>query len=200
MGQYVLFTLLIINLWIATVLGVVTFEDLDISSECSTIVKPTDHLLLTYKVTYRNGSTGPYISDNRQPFYTLLEQGEDGSLKAAMKGMCENSTRRMIVDIAKDSDLEPIFTKSGVGVDKHMTTLEESCWIDITIKKVTDQENYRIFDAFKQQNYSLVIDLIDSHIGVNSMDEYGPDSIDDSGLATDSTCSSISIKHASPQG
>ena len=42
----------------------------------------------------------------------------------------------------------------------------KTIWIDITLKKVTDQENYRIFDAFKQHNYSMVIDLIDAHSGV----------------------------------
>ena len=161
------------SLWIGAVFGLVRFEDLEVSSDCSTIVKPTDHLLFTYKVTFENGTVGPYISDSRQPFYTLLEPGEEGSLKSALKGMCENSTRRMIVEMPKESDLEPIFPKRGAGAEQYMAGLEETIWVDITLKKVTDQENYKIFDAFKQQNYSLVIDLIDTHTGVNSMDEYG---------------------------
>lgn len=160
-------------LWVVGVAGTVSFEDLKVSSECSTIVKPTDHLLFTYQVTFANGTIGPYIPDNIQPFYTLLDQGEEGSLKAAMKGMCENSTRRMIVDTPKDCDLEPIFPKHGSGGEQAVASMEESIWIDIMLKKVTDQENYKIFDAFKQHNYSLVIDLIDAHTGVNSMDEYG---------------------------
>ena len=55
-------------LWVVGVAGTVSFEDLKVSSECSTIVKPTDHLLFTYQVTFANGTIGPYIPDNIQPF------------------------------------------------------------------------------------------------------------------------------------
>lgn len=153
--------------------GLLTTEDLDVSGDCSSIAKPTDHLLLTYEVIFGNGTKGPHIPDNHQPIHVLLDQGEEGGLQAAIKGMCENSTRRFIVDSPKDTNLNPLFTKHARGGEERIANLAESIWIDVTLKKITDQENYRIFDALKHKNYSMVLDLIDEHVGVNSMDEYG---------------------------
>lgn len=45
--------------------------------------------------------------------------------------------------------------------------------LDVTVRHITSQEDYRIFDALRTENISLVLDLIEDHYGVNSMDEYG---------------------------
>lgn len=150
----------------------ITTEDVEVPPGCESISKPTDHLLFSYAVTFPNGTRGPELAENQQPIHMLLEQG-DGNLHSAMKGMCESGTRRLIVDNAGSTDMAPMFTKGARGLEDFMASMDEPMNVDIKLMKVTSQENYRIFDGLKQENYSMVLDLIDSHVGINSMDEWG---------------------------
>ncbi len=151
----------------------ITTEDIEVPASCESISKATDHLLFSYSVTFPNGTTGPSLSENEQPFHMLLEQGADGNLHSALKGMCENATRRLIVDDPGKTDLAPMFNKGARGIEDYLASMNDAMNVDVKLRKVTSQENYRIFDALKQENYSLVLDLIDNHVGINSMDEWG---------------------------
>jgi len=49
----------------------------------------------------------------------------------------------------------------------------EKVSIQIRVDQITTQEDFRIFDALKQENISLVLDIIEANHGVNAVDEYG---------------------------
>lgn len=49
-------------------------EDVYVPEYCERIVKPTDHVLLTYAFKYANGTVGPNIPTYSQPFHLILEQ------------------------------------------------------------------------------------------------------------------------------
>jgi ankyrin repeat protein len=60
-----------------------------------------------------------------------------------------------------------------MGVGQEVMALDESLTMDLRVEQITDTTDYQIFDAFKRDNLSRVLDLVDSHVGVNAMDEYG---------------------------
>ncbi len=85
-----------------------------------------------------------------------------------MKGMCQNSTRRVTWQNASGVNLSPI-----VGSRSVYSSIDEYLSIELTLAHNTHQEEYQIFDAFKAGNLSMVMDLIDLHLGVNAVDEWG---------------------------
>lgn len=143
--------------------GAPTIEEIHVPSDCTLIAKPTDHLLVAYNLTHANGSVAQSQPESGQPFHLVLGTNE---LSTQLKGMCENGTRKVVYDIGSDARFAPIVTQSFPDLDDELS-------LTVTVKKITDAGNYRIFDAFKQKNISQVLDLIDEHVGINSMDEYG---------------------------
>lgn len=144
-------------------------EDIHIPENCVAVAKLGDHVLFHYTSTYQNGTDGPSIRTNNQPFYLLLPELEDSDgLYTSIVGMCEGSTRRLIYDNLKESNIQPVipFTSTAYA-------LEESFTLNIHLHHITTTEDYQIFDALRAANISLVLDLIDEHKGINSMDEYG---------------------------
>lgn len=87
----------------------------------------------------------------------------------ALKGTCKNATRRIIWDEASSVNTLPIFLNADAGVQR----AEQGVYIDLTIEHITTAEEYEIFAAMRQGNYSLALDLIDNHVGVNAVDEWG---------------------------
>jgi hypothetical protein len=51
--------------------------------------------------------------------------------------------------------------------------MTESLTLEVKVHHITPQKDYQIFEAFKAENISLVLDLIDEHVGVNAVDEWG---------------------------
>ncbi len=85
-----------------------------------------------------------------------------------LKGMCENSTRKLTWEDNSKLNMEPIFL-----TDSRLTELEEGVSVVLTVVHITTTEDYQIFDAIKSGNTSQVLDLIDLHLGVNAVDEWG---------------------------
>jgi ankyrin repeat protein len=82
--------------------------------------------------------------------------------------MCENATRKIIWEDSNKFNIMPVFLR-----DTKIRQLNERVAIDIRLVHITDSTDYQIFDAFKQGNISFVLDIIDSHKGVNAVDEWG---------------------------
>lgn len=134
-------------------------------------VAPGDHVLFSYQARFENGTVGPTLSDYHQPFYARIpKDGEDTILGMTdkMKGLCENSTHTFAWDNVANSDLRPIIPETSPIYE-----LEESFDVRVHIQKVTTSDNYRIFEALRSGNISLVLDLVEQHVGINAMDEYG---------------------------
>ena len=94
---------------------------------------------------------------------------EDLPVLQALKGTCKNATRRIIWDDASTLNTLPIFLNADAGVQR----AEQGVYIDLTIEHITTAEEYEIFAAMRQGNYSSALDLIDNHVGVNAVDEWG---------------------------
>lgn len=82
--------------------------------------------------------------------------------------MCQNGTRKITWEEPANLNLEPI-----LHFDNEISELEESVSFITTVVHITDNEDYQIFDAMHSGNISLVLDIIESHKGVNAVDEYG---------------------------
>lgn len=85
-----------------------------------------------------------------------------------LKGLCVNETRILRWNSGVNLDLSPL------PVDRNnLIDLKEKISIEFTIESVTDPADYQIFGAWREGNWSLVLDLIQDHKGVNAVDEWG---------------------------
>jgi hypothetical protein len=82
--------------------------------------------------------------------------------------MCVNGIRRLWWSSGLDVDLSPLPLPKAAFADH-----DDDLYVDITVNFITSPSDYQIFSAFKIKNYSLVLDLIDQHKGVNAVDEWG---------------------------
>ncbi len=82
--------------------------------------------------------------------------------------MCKNATRRIIWDEPSKIDLYPLFVKGGKVDSSH-----DGLYLDITTAYVTNSEEYKIFSSLRESNFTNVSEMIDNHIGVNAVDEWG---------------------------
>lgn len=102
-------------------------------------------------------------------FNYLFFSKEDLPVLQALKGMCKNATRRIIWEDGNHLNTLPIFLNSEAGIQGS----GQGVYIDVTVDQVTSAEEYEIFAALRYGNYSQVLDLIENHIGVNAVDEWG---------------------------
>jgi hypothetical protein len=131
-----------------------------------------DHVLISYTTRYENQTSGPSIGATQQPFYVHIPASEDEmegtGIFSKLVGLCESTTSNVHYDNLPDADARPIIRDGSEIYD-----LEESFDIDIHVQSVTTDSDYRIFEALRAANISMVLDLIEDHIGINGMDEYG---------------------------
>lgn len=186
MVPMVLMLLLVFCLQIDSLDTTYTIEDVFIPDNCDSIAKPTDHVLIEYEVLFQNGSTGLSSKKPEQLFHFVVESTvslvhfrfwnivsylhlkEAVPLQKSLKGMCKNSTRKIVWQYAGDINLSPVMRGESA-----LSKLDESVSFQITVNHITTQEDYQIFDALKMNNISKVIDMIDEHKGVNAVDEWG---------------------------
>lgn len=147
------------------------FEDKYTPDSCEKIAKAGDHILVTYETWFVNGSAGPSHPQYTQPLHTILDPRDELPLHQAIKGMCQNSTRALKWD--STSMLHGVALHPIIGVGLGVLELNEPLVMDLHVDHITDPSDYQIFDAFKHNNVSRLLDLIDEHVGINAMDEYG---------------------------
>lgn len=144
------------------------------SESCTKLAKGGDHVLLTFTSRFGNGSQGPSHPQYMQPLHAVLDPQSELPLHEAIVGMCENGTRTLkwsSLSAVHEVALHPI-----VGIKKHLSLDEEadqSFSLNIHVERITEPTDYEIFVALRKENISHVLDLIDEHKGINSMDEYG---------------------------
>lgn len=169
-------------------------EDILVPAECESIAGVGDHVLLQYHAYHSNGSlaasltkpsTLAHVHLTNQVLLCLptsvvfivlivisaikFDLQEDLPLLQAIKGMCNNATRRIIWDDASKINTLPLFIDAHAG----LMGATQGVYIDIQVERITSHEDYQIFSALRQGNYSLVFDLIEQHVGVNAVDEWG---------------------------
>jgi len=144
-------------------------EDVFIPSQCDSIAKPGDHLLLEYTISFANGTVASYLKRPTQLYHVhLVESSEEYPISAALKGMCKNATRRVTWQDPAKVNMLPIFLS-----DTDINNLEEGISIEIYLLHITEPEDYRIFDHLYSSNISAVMDMVDEHKGINALDEWG---------------------------
>lgn len=82
--------------------------------------------------------------------------------------MCKNSVRRIKWEDGSLVNLQPLFIKDTTTEDR-----EKGLIIDITVAQITTADEYQMFSSLREGNMSHVLDLIEQHIGVNAVDEWG---------------------------
>ena len=97
-----------------------------------------------------------------------MHVAKDSKLDRYLKGMCLNESRKLTWSNGADLDLYPLPV-----VKKNLMDLEESVHLELTVDSITEAEDFLIFSAWRDSNVSMVLDLIDQHRGINSVDEYG---------------------------
>ena len=81
--------------------------------------------------------------------------------------MCRNGTRRLTFSNIEDAEFGPILFR-----DKIMD-LEEQISIEFHLEHITSPTQYQIFDALESNNVSMTLSLIEAHIGINAVDQWG---------------------------
>ena len=85
-----------------------------------------------------------------------------------LKGICWNESKRLTFENGANLDLYPL------PIDKrNLMDIEEKIILEFSVDDITDAEDYQIFGAWREGNYSLVMDLIAAHKGINAVDEWG---------------------------
>lgn len=149
--------------------AVYTVEDIFIPSECEQIAASGDHILLEYVLRHTNGSILTQLTPPAQLYHINLTPLIDESpVIASVKGMCKNSTRRITWQNGAQMNLEPIF----VSTEANLGSLSEPLSLDVTVHHITTTEEYQIFSALRQSNYSKVLDLIEARTAINAVDEW----------------------------
>lgn len=146
-------------------------EDAHSNEICDKVAKRGDHVLLTFTSTFANGSAGPSHPQYTQPLHTVLDPQDGLPLHEAIRGMCENGTRSLrwtSLSMVHSLALHPV-----VGIKKHLMDDDQGFALHLHVERITEPRDYQIFEALRKVNLSQVLDLIDEHVGINAMDEYG---------------------------
>jgi ankyrin repeat protein len=81
--------------------------------------------------------------------------------------MCKNATRQLTWRNPAKINLLPLFVKeNSLSEDTGLS-------IQLTVNSITTASEYQIFSSLRQGNITQVLDLIEEHIGVNAVDEWG---------------------------
>ena len=89
-----------------------------------------------------------------------------------LKGMCQGGVRKIIWDNIHNVNLNPILNSKS-----KISELEEGITLEVSLMHITEENDFRIFNAFKAENISMVLDLIEEASGVNAMDQFGQSSL-----------------------
>eukprot|EP01038_Epipyxis_sp_PR26KG_P017752 gene17752-24747_t len=144
--------------------------DIFVPNDCEAIVKPGDHVLLEYELLYENGTVGTSLKQPSQLYHVLVDQSDDLPVQASLKGMCKNATRRLVWFDSSIINLDPIYVND---MGTALSNIHQEIYLDMRIIHITEQKDYQIFDSLRMRNISMVLDLIDAHLGVNAVDEWG---------------------------
>mmetsp|Transcript_8885 Transcript_8885/g.9398 ORF Transcript_8885/g.9398 Transcript_8885/m.9398 type:complete len:314 (+) Transcript_8885:47-988(+) len=146
----------------------VFIEDIYVPLDCLNHASPSDHLLIEFTVqTKSNQIVRPEYRKPGTLFHILLDQS-DNPVNRALKGMCENGTRILHFDNSLDVNLSPLPISKYAFSDS-----EEPFTVEIVLNHITSQSDYQIFNAYKMGNISEIFDMIESHKGINAVDEWG---------------------------
>lgn len=146
-----------------------TYEDVYVPDNCVNFVEPGDHVLVEYEILFHNGSIAQETKRPDQLIHIVVKDTvEMNSLLKGFKGMCKGGSRKFEWSTAFDANLQPI-----VAARSHLANLHEPLSAIVTMDQITKPVDYAIFEAFRAENTTQILSLIDEHIGVNAVDQWG---------------------------
>lgn len=173
-------------------------SDYEISSlppnDCKLHAALGDHLFVDYQIRIDNNDFEEGIGDERGALSLSAAKGNGGTksfsdglhlfhipmpaelieeappVYKALLHACLLSTTTITWKFATKAKLQPIYNETTL-INSNATS--SSLKLTITIHNITTHTNYQIFDALKAENLSLAMDLIQSRIGTNAVDEWG---------------------------
>lgn len=89
-------------------------------------------------------------------------------MHGALTGICPNETRRVHFSTSLDVNLSPLLPV----VSRH-SAVDSPLTVEVTVHHITSAEDFEIFPALREGNISLAFDLLENHVGVNAVDEFG---------------------------
>ncbi|KAJ1431981.1 ankyrin repeat-containing domain protein [Ochromonadaceae sp. CCMP2298] len=170
-----MFVLRIAALCVALALSVGDYTDYKIEDvftpvSCGEPAKIGDHILIEFAVVLENGTETSAQKSPMQLYHVLLGDSEELPVNALLAGMCVNETRRITWVDSADVNMQPVFS-----VEK-LADLDQGISLTITVGTITTALEYAIFDLLRAKNTkstSAALDLIEAHMGVNAVDEWG---------------------------
>lgn len=92
---------------------------------------------------------------------------KESHVPRGLNGLCESGIRRLTWSNADDGDFSPLL------LNKHIEGVEGEISIEFLLHHITSATDYQIFDAFRLDDISLLLDFIQQRIGINAVDEWG---------------------------
>lgn len=140
------------------------------NEECEVSAKKTDHLILEYSF-WRDGELISSKQIPNQLQYVHLDGSTGSALESLLLGMCEQSTRteKWVKGTASELSFGPL-SRPSIEED---SVLE----LEITLRHVTSQWDFDIFEHYESGNVPKLLDFIEEHRGINAVDQWGQSSL-----------------------
>mmetsp|Transcript_25754 Transcript_25754/g.43400 ORF Transcript_25754/g.43400 Transcript_25754/m.43400 type:complete len:316 (+) Transcript_25754:103-1050(+) len=159
--------LISISVVLSAVLAVVV-EDIFIPEDCSSFATTSDHLLIEFEASDKDGVIGKSVRSPGQLQHLVVD--DSTPIGRAVKGMCINGTRRVTWQDWASVSMAPLPLEKYL-FGENITNSEIT--VEFKVMGVTSAEDYQIFNLMKMKNYPAVTDMIDRKKGVNALDEWG---------------------------
>lgn len=146
------------------------FQNLFVPEYCERPVAVGDHVLMDFQIRFADGTPVIFQKDvdyDYRHFHIVVEDS-NAPMHQVLRGMCKNSTRELTLTPSDDRDLSPLVSR-----ESEILQIDETLYMTIHVAHVTSSEDYQIFGAFNANNMSRVLDMIEAHVGINAVDEYG---------------------------
>lgn len=146
----------------------VVVEDIFIPEDCSSFATTSDHLLIEFEASDKDGVIGKSVRSPGQLQHLVVD--DSTPIGRAVKGMCINGTRRVTWQDWASVSMAPLPLEKYL-FGENITNSEIT--VEFKVIGVTSAEDYQIFNLMKMKNYPAVTDMIDRKKGVNALDEWG---------------------------
>jgi hypothetical protein len=160
-------SLVAVSIMLSAALAVVV-EDIFIPEDCTSFAKTSDHLLIEYEASDKDGVIGKSVRSPGQLQHLVVD--DSTPIGRAVKGMCINGTRRVTWQDWASVSMAPLPLEKYL-FGENITNSEIT--VEFKVMGVTSAEDYQIFNLMKMKNYPAVTDMIDRKKGVNALDEWG---------------------------
>lgn len=146
----------------------VVVEDIYIPEDCSSFASTSDHLLLEYEASDKQGVIGKSVKSPGQLQHLVVD--ESTPIGRAVKGMCINGTRKVTWQDWASVSMAPL------PLEKYLfgeNIVNSEISIEFKVMGITSADDYHIFNHMKMKNYPGVAEMIENKKGVNALDEWG---------------------------